>query len=154
MLTCAICQIQGPPPPYNNGTPLIFITFTCCGEEVKGICASCIPGAITSSLETTVFQELWRPDFVPYPCPNSYCDEMSRALGPDARVRNRITCHECHLAMCFECQAPWHRGKTCAEHKAQGGGDDSEAWLLKNTKKCPGAGCAGGRSRREAGASI
>ena len=27
-------------------------------------------------METTVFNELWRPDFVPYLCPNSYCDRV------------------------------------------------------------------------------
>ena len=74
MLTCVVCQAQGPHPPYDSSTPLIFIYFECCGEEDKGLCESCIPAHITSSLEAAVFSELWEEDFVPYPCSNSDCD--------------------------------------------------------------------------------
>ncbi|SPO04786.1 uncharacterized protein DNG_07471 [Cephalotrichum gorgonifer] len=72
-------------------------------------------------------------------------ERAARALPDDVRDPNRITCDTCGFAMCFEHQAPWHRGMTCREYSdllARGdGAAETESWMKRNTKKCPGKGC-------------
>ncbi|KAI1750261.1 hypothetical protein F4782DRAFT_509826 [Xylaria castorea] len=58
-------------------------------------------------------------------------------------VEGCITCPDCELAMCYYCQVPWHAGLTCAQHREKIAveSEATEAWLNKNTKRCPGKGC-------------
>ena len=71
-------------------------------------------------------------------------EAMQLAVPPAERVPDRITCGKCGLAMCFEHGTRWHRGLTCEEYSqlAAGGADtaENEAWLVRNTKLCPGCG--------------
>ncbi|XP_020892021.1 probable E3 ubiquitin-protein ligase RNF217 [Exaiptasia diaphana] len=55
--------------------------------------------------------------------------------------RTKVTCDDCHLVWCFECQAPWHYGMTCKDF---GKGDKSlKIWaknkgqFFRNATRCP-----------------
>lgn len=71
-------------------------------------------------------------------------EEVFRALPPEARAPERIVCGCCGFAMCSAHGTPWHRGLSCAEFTAlQARGDTApnDAWIARNTKRCPGPNC-------------
>ena len=63
------------------------------------------------------------------------------------------TCHACSHASCALCAAPPHVGTTCgaaAKTSAEAEAErQSDAWLRRNAKPCPGRGC--GRRIEKAG---
>ncbi|KAK3933601.1 hypothetical protein QBC46DRAFT_301019 [Diplogelasinospora grovesii] len=66
-----------------------------------------------------------------------------------------ITCDECGFAMCYRHQIPFHRGLTCEQYDSQREhGDPSykqtQEWISKNSKPCPGVGCGVNITKGEA----
>ncbi|KAK6360827.1 hypothetical protein TWF730_006948 [Orbilia blumenaviensis] len=62
-------------------------------------------------------------------------------LHPERDTQPRIICSECDTHHCYSCRVIWHRGETCAQYQANLATSQSEALILKTTKKCPARGC-------------
>ncbi|KAJ6256529.1 Cullin-9 [Drechslerella dactyloides] len=71
-------------------------------------------------------------------------------LHPDRDSQPRIICSECDTHSCFTCRVVWHRGQSCAEYQASLAISQSEALILKTTKRCPKRGCGVPIEKREA----
>ncbi|KAK6525468.1 hypothetical protein TWF694_005603 [Orbilia ellipsospora] len=71
-------------------------------------------------------------------------------LHPERDSQPRIICSECDTHHCYSCRVEWHRGQTCAEYQAGLAISQSEAFILKTTKRCPARGCGVPIEKREA----
>ncbi|KAK6498513.1 hypothetical protein TWF481_011101 [Arthrobotrys musiformis] len=71
-------------------------------------------------------------------------------LHPERDSQPRIICSECDTHHCYTCRVVWHRGETCAEYQANLATSQSEALILKTTKRCPARGCGIPIEKREA----
>ncbi|EWC48493.1 hypothetical protein DRE_07744 [Drechslerella stenobrocha 248] len=71
-------------------------------------------------------------------------------LHADRDTQPRIICSECDTHHCFTCRVVWHRGQSCAEYQAGLAISQSEALILKTTKRCPKRGCGIPIEKREA----
>ncbi|KAF3142872.1 hypothetical protein TWF703_000376 [Orbilia oligospora] len=71
-------------------------------------------------------------------------------LHPERDSQPRIICSECDTHHCYTCRVIWHRGETCAEYQANLATSQSEALILKTTKRCPARGCGIPIEKREA----
>ncbi|KAH6647365.1 hypothetical protein BKA67DRAFT_682493 [Truncatella angustata] len=58
-------------------------------------------------------------------------------ITPNSKLQ-LIHCHECQFRMCFEHKCPWHEGMTCAELVDSERCQESQNWIMRNTKPCPG----------------
>ena len=43
-------------------------------------------------------------------CPYQGCESIIECKDKDQK---KITCGNCHRDVCFKCQIPWHKGKSC-----------------------------------------
>ncbi len=90
--------------------------------------------------------DVWLETTTPKPikCISSTCE----AIGlPDIQAPGypQITCHQCSIRACAQCQIPWHENVTCAEHAAKQVDEkmsDPEKETLelmqsKDGKRCP-----------------
>ncbi|RVD89152.1 uncharacterized protein DFL_000171 [Arthrobotrys flagrans] len=71
-------------------------------------------------------------------------------LHPERDSQPRIICSECDTHHCYTCRVIWHRGETCAQYQANLATSQSEALILKTTKRCPARGCGVPIEKREA----
>ncbi|KAK6514481.1 hypothetical protein TWF281_004681 [Arthrobotrys megalospora] len=71
-------------------------------------------------------------------------------LHPERDTQPRIICSECDTHHCYTCRVIWHRGETCAQYQSNLATSQSEALILKTTKRCPARGCGVPIEKREA----
>ncbi|KAK6329882.1 hypothetical protein TWF718_003308 [Orbilia javanica] len=71
-------------------------------------------------------------------------------LHPERDSQPRIICSECDTHHCYSCRVIWHRGETCAQYQSSLATSQSEALILKTTKRCPARGCGVPIEKREA----
>ncbi|KAF3917164.1 Cullin-9 [Dactylellina cionopaga] len=83
-------------------------------------------------------------------CPGQNFTCCHGQLHPERDSQPRIICSECDTHHCYTCRVEWHRGQTCAEYQAGLAISQSEALILKTTKRCPARGCGVPIEKREA----
>ncbi|EPS41376.1 hypothetical protein H072_4727 [Dactylellina haptotyla CBS 200.50] len=71
-------------------------------------------------------------------------------LHPERDSQPRIICSECDTHHCYTCRVEWHSGQTCEQYQANLAISQSEALILKTTKRCPARGCGYPIEKREA----